>query len=53
MHPMVAGEDGKVEGGRKGNRYFTLIFHGHVCGWCKVGVIVFTTRELLLSFGRG
>ncbi len=44
---MVGGEDSKVGGGKRRDRYFTLIFCG-MCGWCMVGVIVFT-RELLLS----
>jgi hypothetical protein len=30
MRPMATGEDGKVGGSGKGDRYFTLIFHGHV-----------------------
>jgi hypothetical protein len=41
MQPVAVGEDGKVRGGRSGDRYFSLIFHGCVCRWCKVGVIVF------------
>jgi hypothetical protein len=37
MGPVVAGEDGKVRGGAKGDRCFTLNFLGHVWevqGWC-------------------
>ncbi len=53
MQPVAAGEDGKVGGSGRGNKYFTLIFHGHVwglharpvCSMCRV-----FTRKLLLSF---
>jgi hypothetical protein len=43
MRPVAAGEDGKVGGSRRGDRYFTLIFHGHVlvlarpvCSMCSI-----------------
>jgi hypothetical protein len=30
MQPMAATEDSKAGGGGRGDKYFTLIFHGHV-----------------------
>jgi hypothetical protein len=38
MQPMEVGEDCKVGGGRRGDRYFTLIVHGHV--WVVKGQCV-------------
>ncbi len=46
MQLLAVGEDAKVGGGRRGDRYFTLIFHGHV--WLQ-GQCVIYTWELLWS----